>query len=143
MFKVEITEQDERELMDIVASKMCRYMMDKRMSEIIGVVTKQVAEDIKKEITESGKVDEKVDAVVKRIEQALVSRAQKQMTEIIDTAKTDSKNLSPDAKRMRDTLIATMIGYQNEIGNDVNSEAYKAYQRVLELLEKDYGEFMH
>ena len=143
MFKVEITEQDERELMDIVASKMCRYMMDKRMSEIIGVVTKQVAEDIKKEITESGKVDEKVDAVVKRIEQGLVSRAQKQMTEIIDTAKTDSKNLSPDAKRMRDTLIATMIGYQNEIGNDVNSEAYKAYQRVLELLEKDYGEFMH
>ena len=143
MFKVEITEQDERELMDIVASKMCRYMMDKRMSEIIGVVTKQVAEDIKKEITESGKVDEKVDAVVKRIEQALVSRAQKQMTEIIDTAKTDSKNLSPDAKRMRDTLIATMIGYQNEIGNDVNSEAYKAYQRVLELLENDYGEFMH
>ena len=143
MFKVEITEQDERELMDMVASKMCRYMMDKRMSEIIGVVTKQVAEDIKKEITESGKVDEKVDAVVKRIEQALVSRAQKQMTEIIDTAKTDSKNLSPDAKRMRDTLIATMIGYQNEIGNDVNSEAYKAYQRVLELLEKDYGEFMH
>lgn len=143
MFKVEITEQDERELMDIVASKMCRYMMDKRMSEIIGVVTKQVAEDIKKEITESGKVDEKVDAVVKRIEQALVSRTQKQMTEIINTTKTDSKNLSPDAKRMRDTLIATMIGYQNEIGNDVNSEAYKAYQRVLELLEKDYGEFMH
>lgn len=143
MFKVEITEQDEKELMDIVASKMCRYMMDKRMSEIIGVVTKQVAEDIKKEITESGKVDEKVDAVVKRIEQALVSRTQKQMTEIINTTKTDSKNLSPDAKRMRDTLIATMIGYQNEIGNDVNSEAYKAYQRVLELLEKDYGEFMH
>ncbi len=142
MFKVEITEQDERELMDIVASKMCRYMMDKRMSEIIGVVTKQVAEDIKKEITESGKVDEKIDVIVKRIEQSLVSRTHKQMTDIINTAK-ESAPMSDDARRMRDTLIATMIGFQNELGNDVNSEAYKAYQRVMDLLERDYGQFMH
>lgn len=142
MFRVEITEQDEKALMDMVADKMARYLLDKRVPEIIGVITKEVAEEVKKELTTSGKIDEKVDAVVKKIEQSLVSRTHKQVTDMMERVNS-SQSLSPDAKRMRDTLIATMIGYQNEIGNDTESEAYKAYQRVMELIEKDYGQFMH
>ena len=142
MFRVEITEQDEKALMDMVADKMARYLLDKRVSEIIGVITKEVAEEVKKELTTSGKIDEKVDAVVKKIEQSLVSRTHKQVTDMMERVNS-SQSLSPDAKRMRDTLIATMIGYQNEIGNDTESEEYKAYQRVMELIEKDYGQFMH
>ena len=142
MFRVEITEQDEKALMDMVADKMTRYLLDKRVPEIIGVITKEVAEEVKKELTTSGKIDEKVDAVVKKIEQSLVSRTHKQVTDMMERVNS-SQSLSPDAKRMRDTLIATMIGYQNEIGNDTESEAYKAYQRVMELIEKDYGQFMH
>ena len=142
MFRVEITEQDEKALMDMVADKMVRYLLDKRVPEIIGVITKEVAEEVKKELTTSGKIDEKVDAVVKKIEQSLVSRTHKQVTDMMERVNS-SQSLSPDAKRMRDTLIATMIGYQNEIGNDAESEAYKAYQRVMELIEKDYGQFMH
>lgn len=142
MFRVEITEQDEKALMDMVADKMARYLLDKRVPEIIGVITKEVAEEVKRELTTSGKIDEKVDAVVKKIEQSLVSRTHKQVTDMMERVNS-SQSLSPDAKRMRDTLIATMIGYQNEIGNDTESEAYKAYQRVMELIEKDYGQFMH
>lgn len=142
MFRVEITEQDEKALMDMVADKMARYLLDKRVPEIIGVITKEVAEEVKRELTTSGKIDEKVDAVIKKIEQSLVSRTHKQVTDMMERVNS-SQSLSPDAKRMRDTLIATMIGYQNEIGNDTESEAYKAYQRVMELIEKDYGQFMH
>lgn len=143
MIEIKITDEQERYLMDEVADKLTRYMLDKRMSEMISVITKQVAEEVKTELTESGKVDEKVDIVVRKIEQSLISRTHKQMGDTFERIKNSPEELSPDAKRMRDTLIATMIGYQNEIGNDTNSEAYKAYQKVLEMIERDYGEFMH
>jgi len=143
MIEIKITDEQERYLMDVVSDKLTRYMLDKRMSEMIGTVTKQVAEEVKTELAESGKIDEKVDTVVKKIEQSLISRTHKQMSDTFERIKNSPEELSPDAKRMRDTLIATMIGYQNEIGNDTESEAYKSYQRVMELIEKDYGQFMH
>ena len=143
MIEIKITDEQERYLMEVVSDKLTRYMLDKQMAQMTGTITKQVAEEVKTELTNSGKVDEKVDAVVKRIEQSLVSRTHKQMSDTFERIKHSSEELSPDAKRMRDTLIATMIGYQNEIGNDTNSEAYKAYQKVLEMIERDYGEFMH
>lgn len=143
MIEIKITDEQERYLMDIASDKIVRYMLDKRMSEMIGTIVKQVSEETKAELTKSGKIDEKVEQVVKRIEQSLISRTHKQMTDIIETTKPSTNTLSPDAKRMRDTLIATMIGFQNELGNDTESEAYKAYQRVMELIEKDYGQFMH
>ncbi len=142
MIEVKIDEQDERFLINTVAEKLTRYMLDKQMSQIISAVIKEVSEEIKAELEKSGQVEEKVDKVVKRIEQSLISRTQKQMTETIDKMNNSTENLSPDAKRMRDTLIATMIGYQNELGNDTQSEAYQAYQRVMELIEKNYGPFM-
>lgn len=143
MIEIKISEQDEKYLINSVAEKLTKYMLDKQMEQMISAVTKQVAEEVKSELDKSGNVDEKIDKVVKRIEQSLIARTQKQMSETIEKINTSTDNLSPDAKRMRDTLIATMIGYQNELGNDTESEAYKAYQRVLELIEKDYGPFMH
>ena len=39
-------------------------------------------------------------------------------------------------------MIATLIGFQNDMGNDEFSPEYKAYQRVLEYVEKTFGEMM-
>lgn len=38
-------------------------------------------------------------------------------------------------------LFAQLIGFQNDNGNLIDSEEYKAYQRVLEFIMKEYGEY--
>jgi hypothetical protein len=43
---------------------------------------------------------------------------------------------------VRDELIAQLIGWQNNIGNDKDSEEYKAYQRVIDYLENNFGKFL-
>lgn len=40
---------------------------------------------------------------------------------------------------MRDVIICTLIGFQNEQGNDINSEEYKAYQKLMDFIELHYG----
>lgn len=44
------------------------------------------------------------------------------------------------AKFMRDNIIATIIGMQNDIGNDKNSEKYIAYQEVLTTIINHHGD---
>lgn len=41
--------------------------------------------------------------------------------------------------RTKEDIICTIIGFQNDNGNEVDSEEYKAYQRVLEYIIKTYG----
>ena len=43
---------------------------------------------------------------------------------------------------MRDNVIAMCIGFQNGQGNDTDTEDYKAYQKVIDTLESQYGAFM-
>lgn len=43
---------------------------------------------------------------------------------------------------MRDNVIAMCIGFQNEQGNKEDSEDYKAYQKIIDALESQYGRFM-
>lgn len=43
---------------------------------------------------------------------------------------------------LRDNIIAMLIGFQNNIGNDEDSEEYQAYQKVLTNIELRFGEFM-
>lgn len=40
--------------------------------------------------------------------------------------------------RVKEDIICTIIGFQNDNGNKVDSEEYKAYQRVLEYIIREY-----
>lgn len=44
------------------------------------------------------------------------------------------------SKYARDCIIAEIIGLQNEIIDRKESEEYKAYQKVLELIIDRYGD---
>lgn len=52
------------------------------------------------------------------------------------------RGLEDGTRRMRDDVICTMIGFQNECGLDENNPEYKAYQKVMDYIEKSYGELM-
>lgn len=45
------------------------------------------------------------------------------------------------AKRTRDCIICTLIGFQNDC-KDTNSEEYKAYQKVIDNIEETFGPLM-
>lgn len=46
------------------------------------------------------------------------------------------------AKYARDAILCTIIGLQNDIGNNVQSERYQAYQKVYDTIVKNYGDMM-
>lgn len=52
------------------------------------------------------------------------------------------RGVAEGKKQIRDALICTLIGFQNEAKNDLNSGEYQAYQRVLEHVENTYGKFL-
>ena len=94
-------------------------------------------------------IDKRVEEVVKRVENSLMSRVNKQFTETMDKAMSinasaveRSAMLNMDGKAVRDHMIATLIGFQNEIGCDENSEQYQAYQKMLTWVEETYGPMM-
>lgn len=43
---------------------------------------------------------------------------------------------------MRDIIISMCVGFQNEIYNQTESERYKAYQKLINTIEDQYGKFM-
>lgn len=45
------------------------------------------------------------------------------------------------AKHARDCILSSIIGLQNEIGHhNLNDPTYKAYQKVYNLIVKNYGD---
>ncbi len=44
------------------------------------------------------------------------------------------------ARRVRDSILAMIVGLQNKIGNDTGSERYQAYQEVYELIAETHGD---
>ena len=118
-------EFDDQMVFDAVVEQCTRYMIEKRVEE-----------------------------VVKRVENSLMARVNKQFTPVMDEAvniaakqfdepkKTPYYKVKGEGRQVRDLMIATLIGYQNEMGNDEFSPEYKAYQRVLEYVEKTFGEMM-
>ena len=49
---------------------------------------------------------------------------------------------SHGAKYARDSILSTIIGLQSDIGCDIESEQYKAYQKAYDTIVKNYGDFM-
>lgn len=42
---------------------------------------------------------------------------------------------------VRDGILCTIIGLQNNYGNRIESEEYKAYQKVMEAIIEYYGDY--
>jgi hypothetical protein len=142
-------EIDEEKVEREVISQCVQYVKEKQMPQMLGTISKQVAQDVKSEIIDSGMVERRVDETVKRVENTLMTRANKQFSETMDkamamnaTAIERSASLTSDAKSMRDHIIATLIGFQNEIGCDESSEAYQAFQKTMVWIEDTYGQMM-
>lgn len=148
-------EFDDQMVFDAVVEQCTRYMIEKRCPGMVGTITKDVAQQVKSEVVDSGLIEKRVEEVVKRVENSLMARVNKQFTPVMDEAVNiaakqfdEPKKAEPyykvkgEGRQVRDLMIATLIGYQNEMGNDEFSPEYKAYQRVLEYVEKTFGEMM-
>lgn len=147
-------EFDDQMVFDAVVEQCTRYMIEKRCPNMVGTITKDVAQQVKSEVVDSGLIEKRVEEVVKRVENSLMARVNKQFTPVMDEAvniaakqfdepkKTPYYKVTGEGRQVRDLMIATLIGYQNEMGNDAFSPEYKAYQRVLEYVEKTFGEMM-
>ena len=44
------------------------------------------------------------------------------------------------AKFSRDAVLSMIIGMQNDIGNDVESDKYKAYQEIYDAIVETQGD---
>lgn len=140
---------DEEKLQEDIVSQCVRYIKEKQMPQMIGNIAKEIAQEVKGEVVDSGMIEKRVNEVVKRVENTLMVRANKQFSETLDkavemnaVAVERSAALQKDGKLVRDHIIATLVGFQNEVGCDENSEQYQAYQKVLEWVEKNYGAMM-
>lgn len=147
-------EFDDQMVFDAVVAQCTRYMIEKRCPGMVGTITKDVAQQVKSEVVDSGLIEKRVEEVVKRVENSLMARVNKQFTPVMDEAvniaakqfdepkKTPYYKVTGEGRQVRDLMIATLIGFQNDMGNDEFSPEYKAYQRVLEYVEKTFGEMM-
>lgn len=148
-------EFDEQKIFDAVVAQYTRYLIDKQSGEIKGVVAKDVAQQIKSDFVDSGLIEKRVEEVVKRVENSLMARVNKQFTPVLDSAVEQSVNVmekknqaephykvSGEGRQVRDLMIATIIGFQNEMGNDESSPAYQAYQKMLVYIEETFGPMM-
>ena len=46
------------------------------------------------------------------------------------------------ASYMRDNVISHIVGMQNDLGNDVEDKGYQELQKLLELIEEQYGKML-
>ena len=144
-----IIELDEKKIEEAVVSQCFQYIREKQIPQMLGTISKQIAQEIKSEVVDSGVVERRVDETVKRVENVLMTRANKQFSDTMDKAMAlnasaveRSATLNMDGKAVRDHMIAALIGFQNEIGCDETSEAYQAYQKMLVWVEETYGPMM-
>ena len=139
-------ELNEKNIEETIAEKAIEYIKEKQLKEIVNTAAKTVAKDIKADIEQSGIVEEKINTTIKRIESSLITRSHKQLTEIIDNNCSQPVHRATlkdtESKSVRNNIIAALIGFQNEIGCDEQSEAYKAYQKTIEWIEETYGPLM-
>lgn len=147
-------EFDEQKVFDAVVAQFTRYLIEKQSGEIKGVVAKDVSQQIKSDLVDSGLIEKRVEEVVKRVENSLMARVNRNFTPVLDAAVEQSVNqmekknnvpyfkVTGEGRQVRDLMIATLIGYQNEIGNDESSPEYKAYQKMLVYVEETFGPMM-
>lgn len=142
-------EINEKAVQDVIVTECVKYVKEKQMPQMLGIISKQVAQEIKSEVVDSGVVEKRVEETVKRVENTLMNRVNRQFTETMDkaiemkaTAVERIASLNVDAKSVRDHIIATLIGFQNGIGCDETSSEYQAYQKVIQWIEETYGALM-
>lgn len=148
-------EFDDQMVFDAVVKQCTQYMINKQAPNMIGVITKDVSQQIKSDVADSGMVEKRVEEVVKRVENSLMARVNKQFTPVLDEAvNIAAKQFDPpkksephykvtgEGRQVRDLMIATLIGYQNSIGNDESSPEYQAYQKMLLYVEETFGPMM-
>ena len=146
---------DENKIFDAVVAECTKSILEKRTGEIVGIVSKDVAAQVKSDVVDSGLVEKRVEEVVKRVENTLMTRVNRNFTPILDEAmemsakKYENPNISEppyklvgEGRQVRDLIIATLIGFQNDIGNNVESPEYQAYQKMLEYIETTFGSMM-
>ena len=146
---------DENKIFDAVVAECTKSILEKRTGEIVGIVSKDVAAQVKSDVVDSGLVEKRVEEVVKRVENTLMTRVNRNFTPILDEAmemsarKYENQNTSEssyklvgEGRQVRDLMIATLIGFQNDIGNNVESSEYQAYQKMLEYIETTFGSMM-
>ena len=146
---------DENKIFDAVVAECTKSILEKRTGEIVGIVSKDVAAQVKSDVVDSGLVEKRVEEVVKRVENTLMTRVNRNFTPVLDEAmemsarKYENQNTSEssyklvgEGRQVRDLMIATLIGFQNDIGNNVESSEYLAYQKMLEYVESTFGPMM-
>ena len=146
---------DENKIFDAVVAECTKSILEKRTGEIVGIVSKDVAAQVKSDVVDSGLVEKRVEEVVKRVENTLMTRVNRNFTPVLDEAmemsarKYENQNTSEpsyklvgEGRQVRDLMIATLIGFQNDIGNNVESSEYLAYQKRLEYVESTFGPMM-
>lgn len=146
---------DENKIFDAVVAECTKSILEKRTGEIVGIVSKDVAAQVKSDVVDSGLVEKRVEEVVKRVENTLMTRVNRNFTPVLDEAmemsarKYENQNISEpsyklvgEGRQVRDLMIATLIGFQNDIGNNVESSEYLAYQKMLEYVESTFGSMM-
>ena len=146
---------DENKIFDAVVAECTKSILEKRTGEIVGIVSKDVAAQVKSDVVDSGLVEKRVEEVVKRVENTLMTRVNRNFTPVLDEAmemsarKYENQNTSEpsyklvgEGRQVRDLIIATLIGFQNDIGNNVESSEYLAYQKMLEYVESTFGPMM-
>ena len=79
-------EFDDQMVFDAVVAQCTRYMIEKRCSGMVGTITKDVAQQVKSEVVDSGLIEKRVEEVVKRVENSLMARVNKQFTPVMDEA---------------------------------------------------------
>ena len=146
---------DENKIFDAVVAECTKSILEKRTGEIVGIVSKDVAAQVKSDVVDSGLVEKRVEEVVKRVENTLMTRVNRNFTPVLDEAmemsarEYENQNTSEpsyklvgEGRQVRDLMIATLIGFQNDIGNNVESSEYLAYQKMLEYVESTFGSMM-
>ena len=79
-------EFDDQMVFDAVVEQCTRYMIEKRCPSMVGTITKDVAQQVKSEVVDSGLIEKRVEEVVKRVENSLMARVNKQFTPVMDEA---------------------------------------------------------
>lgn len=157
-------EKDLKQFTEMIADSVAKRFAYQNPN-FVGELSNKVANSLKEDLMARKVIDEKVDRIIEGVERSITSRAHNKYTREenrifagIPTSQPRVVNVpdfvpvppnrvaevpkGDEARHLRDNIIATLIGYQNGIGNDESSPEYQAYQKVLTMIESQYGEFM-
>ena len=136
-------ELNENHIEKLVVSECFKYMKEKQMTHILHEISKQVAQEVKGEVVDSGLVEKRVEEVVKRVENSLMARVNRQFGKTVDkaldiTAKSYDSPVSDNIEEtMKEKFISAIRNFRDE--SDSFDER-RAYQRVLNWIKENYGE---